>query len=199
MDQVDRRSINGLPLESKTPAQAKEELLGEIRIPAAIQVSLYVFAACYSSIFLPHLSQSKRQKVFSEVIYTLVLCIEWRALLTTFWNTIGFLLRVIRTRGKYGLGEGIDYVQRRSAAFAVGEVFLHHFCGSTVSLLPWKLNWKEAGAIYRKEVLLQLLVDWSINRSLFHNNFYDLQIIPNVRVFSLALLLFLFRLKKKKF
>lgn len=53
MDQVDRLSINGLPLESKTPAQAKEELLGEIRIPAAIQVSLYVFTACYSSIFLP--------------------------------------------------------------------------------------------------------------------------------------------------
>lgn len=53
MDQVDRRSINGLPLESKTPAQAGEELLGEIRIPAAIQVSLYVFAVCYNSIFLP--------------------------------------------------------------------------------------------------------------------------------------------------
>lgn len=44
MDQVDRLSINGLPLESKTPAQAREELLREIRIPAAIQVSLYVFA-----------------------------------------------------------------------------------------------------------------------------------------------------------
>lgn len=53
MDQVDRLSINGLPLESKTLAQAREELLREIRIPAAIQVSLYVFAACYSSILLP--------------------------------------------------------------------------------------------------------------------------------------------------
>ncbi len=111
MDQVDRLSINGLPLESKTPAQAREELLGEIRIPAAIQVSLYVFAACYSSIFLPQPpSQPERQKAFSEVIYTLVLCIEWRALLTAFWNTIGFLLRAMRTRLKYGLGEGIDYV-----------------------------------------------------------------------------------------
>lgn len=107
MDQVDRLSINGLPLESKTPAQAREELLGEIRIPAAIQVSLYVFAACYSSIFL---LQPERQKAFSEVIYTLVLCIEWRALLTAFRNTIGFLLRVMRTRQKYGLGDGIDYV-----------------------------------------------------------------------------------------
>lgn len=53
MDQVDRLSINGLPLESKTLAQAREELLREIRIPAAIQVSLYVFAPCYSSILLP--------------------------------------------------------------------------------------------------------------------------------------------------
>lgn len=110
MDQVDRLSINGLPLESKTPAQAREELLREIRIPAAIQVSLYVFAACYSSIFLPQPSQPDRQKAFSDVIYTLVLCIEWRALLTAFWNTTGFLLRVMRTRLKYGLGEGIDYV-----------------------------------------------------------------------------------------
>ena len=110
MDQVDRLSINGLPLESKTPAQAREELLREIRIPAAIQVSLYVFPACYSSIFLPHRSQPERQRAFSEVIYTLVLCIEWRALLTAFWNTIGFLLSVMRTRMKYGLGERIDYV-----------------------------------------------------------------------------------------
>lgn len=46
-------SINGLPLESKTQAQAREELLGEIRIPAAIQVSLLMFAACYSSISVP--------------------------------------------------------------------------------------------------------------------------------------------------
>lgn len=62
MDQVDRLSINGLPLESKTPAQAREELLGEIRIPAAIQVSLYVFAACYSSIFLlPPKSRAARE------------------------------------------------------------------------------------------------------------------------------------------
>ncbi|TNN80226.1 hypothetical protein EYF80_009551 [Liparis tanakae] len=38
MDQVDRLSNNGLPLESKTPAQAREELLGEIRIPSAIQM-----------------------------------------------------------------------------------------------------------------------------------------------------------------
>lgn len=93
MDQVDRLSINGLPLESKTPARAREELLGEIRIPAAIQVSLYMFAACYSSIFLPPaLAASKRQRAFSEVIYTPVLCIEWRALLTAFWNTIGCLV-----------------------------------------------------------------------------------------------------------
>ncbi|KAJ4939584.1 hypothetical protein JOQ06_029028, partial [Pogonophryne albipinna] len=40
MDQVDRLSINGLPLESKTPAQAREELLREIRISAAIQRGL---------------------------------------------------------------------------------------------------------------------------------------------------------------
>lgn len=40
MDQVDKLSINGLPLESETWAQAREELLGEIRIAAAIQVSL---------------------------------------------------------------------------------------------------------------------------------------------------------------
>lgn len=40
MDQVDKLSINGLPLESETWAQAREELLREIRIAAAIQVSL---------------------------------------------------------------------------------------------------------------------------------------------------------------
>lgn len=57
MDQVDKLSINGLPLESETWAQAREELLREIRIPAAIQVSLYVFAVCYSSIFLPQPAQ----------------------------------------------------------------------------------------------------------------------------------------------
>lgn len=120
MDQVDRLSINGLPLESKTPAQAREELLGEIRIPAAIQVSLYLFAACYSSIFFPH---PHSQRAFSGVIYTLVLCIEWRALLTAFCNTIGFLLRVVCRRVKYGLDERLDYVRRQGAAFAVGEVF----------------------------------------------------------------------------
>lgn len=40
MDQVDKLSINGLPLESETWAQAREELLREITIAAAIQVSL---------------------------------------------------------------------------------------------------------------------------------------------------------------
>lgn len=84
MDQVDRLSINGLPLESKTSAQAREELLREIRVLATIQVSLYVFAVCYSSIFLPQSVQSERQKPLSEGIYTLVLCIERRALLTAF-------------------------------------------------------------------------------------------------------------------
>lgn len=53
----------------------------------------------------PH---SQRQKGFSGVIYTLVLCIEWRALLTAFWNTIGFLLTAMCARRKYGLGEGTD-------------------------------------------------------------------------------------------
>lgn len=88
MDQVDRLSINGLPLESKTPAQAREELLGEIRIPAAIQVSLYLFTVCYSSIFFP---RPHSRRASSVVIYTPGLCIERRALLTAFWNTIGFL------------------------------------------------------------------------------------------------------------
>lgn len=63
MDQVDGLSINGLPLESKTPAQAREELLREIRIPAAIQVSLYVFTACYSSIFRPHSLQPQTESL----------------------------------------------------------------------------------------------------------------------------------------
>lgn len=54
MDQVGSLSINSLPLESKTLEQAKEELLREITIPAAIQVSLYMFSASYSSILLPH-------------------------------------------------------------------------------------------------------------------------------------------------
>lgn len=61
MDQVDKLSINGLPLESETWTQAREELLREIRIPVAIQVSLYVFAACYSSIFLPQPAQSETE------------------------------------------------------------------------------------------------------------------------------------------
>ncbi|KAI4803648.1 hypothetical protein KUCAC02_025311, partial [Chaenocephalus aceratus] len=65
MDQVDRLSINGLPLESKTPAQAREELLREIRIPAAIQVSLYVFAVTAPFPSPTHLQQ-ERQKAFSE-------------------------------------------------------------------------------------------------------------------------------------
>lgn len=52
MDQVDRLSINGLPLESKTPAQAREELLREIRIAAAIRVSLYV-SRCLLQLHFP--------------------------------------------------------------------------------------------------------------------------------------------------
>lgn len=52
MDQVDRLSINGLPLESKTLAQAREELLGEIRIAAAIRVSLYV-SRCLLQLHFP--------------------------------------------------------------------------------------------------------------------------------------------------
>lgn len=67
--------------------------------------------------------RSQRQRAFSEVIYTLVLCIEWRALLTALWNTIGFLLRVMRSRVKYGLGGGIDYVWGQNAAFGVWSVF----------------------------------------------------------------------------
>lgn len=67
--------------------------------------------------------RGETQRAISEVIYTLVLCIEWRPLLTAFWNTIGFLLRVMRSREGYGLGEGIDYMQRQSAAFAVWSVF----------------------------------------------------------------------------
>lgn len=63
MDQVDRLSINGVPLESKTLAQAREELLREIRIPAAIQVSLYVFTVCYSSIFLPQPAQPETESL----------------------------------------------------------------------------------------------------------------------------------------
>lgn len=73
MDQVDRLSINGLPLESKTPAQAREELLGEIRIPAAIQVSLYVFPACYSSIFLPHCSQPETESLLWGDLYACIM------------------------------------------------------------------------------------------------------------------------------
>ncbi len=145
MDQVDRLSINGLPLESKTPAQAKEELLGEIRIPAAIQVSLYVFAACYSSIFLPQSSQPQRQKGFSEVIYTLVLCIEWRALLTIFRNTIGFLLRGMWTRLKYGLGKGNDNVR------VVLTSFLWQYGVS--DLLETELERDESNISYKKSEL----------------------------------------------
>lgn len=124
MDQVDRLSINGLPLESKTPAQAREELLREIRIAAAIRVSLYV-SRCLLQLHFPspgppslhprsvpprHLPtqrrQPERQKAFSEVIHPLVLCIEWRGLLTAFWNTIGFLSAGTCAGRKYGMGEG---------------------------------------------------------------------------------------------
>lgn len=101
MDQVDGLSINGLPLESKTLAQAREELLGEIRIPAAIQVSLYVFAACYSSISLPHSSQPETEpslRWFIHLYYVLSGGHCWP-----------LLLRAIRTGVTYGLGEGIDY------------------------------------------------------------------------------------------
>lgn len=48
MDQVDRLRINGLPLESPTTAQARDELRGEIRIAAAIQVSVYVCGVSYT-------------------------------------------------------------------------------------------------------------------------------------------------------
>lgn len=80
MDQVGSLSINSLPLESKTLEQAKEELLREITIPAAIQVSLYMFAASYSSILLPPLfSLRGRRASFCKVIYTLAcLAIGWR-------------------------------------------------------------------------------------------------------------------------
>lgn len=89
MDQVDRLSINGLPLESKTPAQAREELLGEIRIAAAIRVSLYV-SRCLLQLHFPPLPHPhlpfpspwhrppERQKAFSEVIRPLVLCARRR-------------------------------------------------------------------------------------------------------------------------
>ena len=77
MDQVDRLSINGLPLESKTSAQAREELLREIRIPAAIRVSLYVFAARYISIFLPLPVQSERERERSLLGGDLYTCIMY--------------------------------------------------------------------------------------------------------------------------
>ena len=68
----------------------------------------------------PH---SQRQRAFSEVIYTLVLCIEWCALLPASWSTIGFLWRAMRGGVKYGFGEEINYVRGQSAAFAVWSVF----------------------------------------------------------------------------
>lgn len=100
MDQVDRLSINGLPLESKTPAQAREELLREIRIPAAIQVSLYVFAACYSSIFLPQPSQPQ-SFLWGDLYACIVDCfLQYNWVSVEIW-----------------LDEGIDYVWIQSAAY----------------------------------------------------------------------------------
>lgn len=63
---------------------------------------------CVTAPFSSPSLHSQRQKAFSEVIYTLVLCIEWRVLSTAFWNTIGFLLTAMCARRKYGLGEGTD-------------------------------------------------------------------------------------------
>lgn len=138
MDQVDRLSINGLPLESKTPAQAREELLREIRIPAAIQVSLYVFAVTAPFPSPTHLQQ-ERQKAFSEVIYTPVLYIEWRALLTALWNTIGFSVESDAYKGEMWFGWR-DWLCVKTA-LAVGGRF-HIICVAvhTVSLLSWKLS-----------------------------------------------------------
>lgn len=63
MDQVDKLSINGLPLESETWARAREELLREIRIPAAIQVSVYAFAVLQLHFPAPRAAQSERKSL----------------------------------------------------------------------------------------------------------------------------------------
>lgn len=81
MDQAGSWALMASLWNLKTPARAREELLWEIRIPAAVQVSLYVFAACYSSILsTPPLQQ---KAFFSEVIYALSFSSEWRKSLFT--------------------------------------------------------------------------------------------------------------------
>lgn len=107
MDQVDRLSINGVPLESKTLAQAREELLREIRIPAAIQVSLYVFTVCYSSIFLPQPAQPETESLLWGDLYTCIM--YWvEGIVDRFLEYNWVSVDSDVCKAEYGLGEGTD-------------------------------------------------------------------------------------------
>lgn len=163
MDQVDRLSINGLPLESKTPAQAREELLREIRIPAAIQVSLYVFAACYSSIFLPQPTQPETESLLWGDLYTCIM--YWvESIVDRFleYNWVSVDSDVCKAEIRSGWRDWLG-VKTKCCC----ELFLHDFCGSRALHFLGSGTEKRPEQYRRRESSAKMIcqsIDWSINR-----------------------------------
>lgn len=142
MDQVDRLSINGVPLESKTLAQAREELLREIRIPAAIQVSLYVFTVCYSSIFLPQPAQPETESLLRWFIHLYYVLSGGYC-----WPLSGIQLGFCWQR--CAQGRNMVWVKGliRCETKCCCELFLHDFGGEDSTLFSWMLHREDTGVI----------------------------------------------------